>query len=86
MHPAEHWHRHAQETRELAAMASLPRDKLSLLKMAEDDHRQAKAAARCYLPRKGEGRVHGAPGDGSLNQPLAPRSAASMRAIEDDLP
>ena len=44
MHPPEHWHRHAQDARELAAMVSLPRDKLSLLKMAEDYDRQAKAA------------------------------------------
>jgi hypothetical protein len=44
MHPPEHWHRQAQETRQLAAMVSLPSDKLSLLKMAEDYDRQAKAA------------------------------------------
>jgi hypothetical protein len=40
----EHWHRKAQETRELAAMVSLPGDKLRLLKMAEDYDRQAKSA------------------------------------------
>jgi len=44
MHPPDYWHRHAKETRELAAMVSLPSDKLSLLKMAEDYDRQAKAA------------------------------------------
>jgi len=44
MHPPEHWYRQAQETRQLAAMVSLPSDKLSLLKMAEDYDRQAKAA------------------------------------------
>jgi len=44
MHPPEHWRRRAQETRKLAAMLSLPSDKLSLLKMTEDYDRQAKAA------------------------------------------
>jgi len=44
MHPPEHWHKQAQETRQLAAIVSLPSDKLNLLKMAEDYDRQAKAA------------------------------------------
>jgi hypothetical protein len=45
MHPPEHWRRHAQEARQLAAMMSLPDARLSLLKMAEDYDRQAKAVA-----------------------------------------
>jgi hypothetical protein len=46
MHPPDHWRRQAQETRELAAMVSLPGDKFILLKMAEDYDRQAKAAEK----------------------------------------
>jgi hypothetical protein len=41
----EHWLKQAQQMREMAEKVSLPSDKCTLLKMAEDYYRQAVKAA-----------------------------------------